>query len=125
MDRRLVITTSYLALVLLVLTVAGLYDPAGAPASGGATQRPQPAPGQMAEQPQAPSALPAGGAVAMGPLAPGGMSGEFAQRLFASAGATRAPSIYVPADSWRGRHGFRWGHHDFGIHARATATFSC
>jgi hypothetical protein len=86
MDRRLVITTSYLALALLVLTAAGLYSPAGAPASGGAPRRPLPAPGLMAEQPQAPSALPAGGSMAMGPLAPDGMSGDFARRLLASAG---------------------------------------
>ena len=55
---------------------------------------------------------------------PGGMSGEFAHRLFASTGA-RAPSIYHPADSWLGRHGFRGGYHDFGIYARATTTLSC
>ena len=125
MDRRIVITTSYLVLALLALTVAGLCSPAGAPASAGVARLPQPAPGQMTGRPQAAPVLPAGSSVAMRPLAPQGMSGEFAPRLFASAGAAGAPSIYVPADSWRSRHGFRWGYYDFGIYAHAAATFSC
>ena len=50
MDRRLVITSSYLVLALLVLTVAGLYGPAGAPASAGVARLPQPAPGQLTER---------------------------------------------------------------------------
>jgi hypothetical protein len=124
MDRRMAITSSYLVLALLVLTVAGLCSPAGAPASAGVARLPQPAPNQMTERPQAPSVLPAGSSLAMRPLAPRGMSGDFAPRLLASAG-TGAPSIYVPADSWRGRHGFRWGYQDFGIYAAAPATHSC
>jgi hypothetical protein len=101
MDRRLVITMTYLCLALAALTVAGLLSPAGAPASGDVAPVPLPAPCPMAERPQALSALPAGEAVAMEPLAPGGMSGEFAHRMFADAGAVRAPSIFIPADHWR------------------------
>ena len=125
MDRRIVITTSYLVLALLTLTVAGLLSPAGAPASAGVARLPQPAPGQMAGRPQAASALPAGSLVATRPLAPQGMSGEFAPRLFASAGSTTAPSTYIPADTWWGRHGFRWGYQDRGIYAKAPAALSC
>ena len=101
MDRRLVITTTYLCLALAALAVAGLLSPAGAPASGDVARVPLPAPCPMAERPQALSALPGGGAVAVEPLAPAGMSGEFAHRLFAAAGAVRAPSIFIPADHWR------------------------
>ena len=125
MDRRIVITTSYLVLALLTLTVAGLLSPAGAPASAGAARLPQPAPCPMTALPQAAPALPAGSLVATRPLAPQGMSGEFAPRLFASAGAAKGPSIYVPADSWRSRHGFRWGLQDHGIFAAAPARLSC
>ena len=130
MDRRLLITTSsYLVLALLVLTVAGLCSPAGAPASAGEAQLPQPAPGQMTERPQAASDIPTDGSVALRPLAPRGMSGQFAPRLLASAGASaggaKGPSIYVPADSWRSRHGFRWGFQDHGIFAAAPARLSC
>ena len=125
MDRRIVITTSYLVLALLTLTVAGLLSPAGAPASAGVARLPQPAPGQMTGRPQAAPVLPAGSSVAMRPLAPQGMSGEFAPRLFASAGAAGAPSIYVPADSWRSRHCFRWGFQDRGIFTAGPATLSC
>ena len=125
MDRRIVITTSYLVLALLALTVAGLCSPAGAPASAGVARLPQPAPGQTTGRPQAAPALPAVSLVATRPLAPQGMSGEFAPRLFASAGAAKGPSIYVPADSWRGRHGFRWGYQDRGIYAKAPAALSC
>jgi len=114
MDRRIVITTSYLVLALLTLTVAGLLSPAGAPASAGVARLPQAAP-----------ALPAGSLVATRPLAPQGMSGEFAPRLFASAGSTTAPSTYIPADTWWGRHGFRWGYQDRGIYAKAPAALSC
>jgi hypothetical protein len=125
MDRRLVITSSYLVLALLMLTIAGLYSPAGAPASAGVARLPQPAPGQMTDNAQAAAVVPAGDSVAMRPLAPNGMSGEFAPRLLASAGAAKAPLIYHPADRWRGWHGFRWGYQDFGIYAAATATLSC
>ena len=125
MDRRLLITSSYLVLALLVLTVAGLCSPAGAPASAGEARLPQPAPGQMTGRPQAAPAFPAGSSVATRPLEPQGLSGEFAPRLFASAGAAKGPSIYVPADSWRGRHGFRWGFQDHGIFAAAPARLSC
>jgi len=124
MDRRIVITSSYLVLTLLVLTVAGLSSPAGAPASAGVARLPQPAPGQMTERQQAASALPAGSSVATRPPAPNGMSGEFAHRLFAGAGAVAAPSIYIPADSWRGRHGYRRGCQDLGIYAAAALTHS-
>ena len=65
MDRRIVITTSYLVLALLALTVAGLCSPAGAPASAGAAQLPQPAPGQMTERAQAASVIPTDGSVAL------------------------------------------------------------
>lgn len=99
MDRRLVMTISCLCLALAALTVAGLLSPAGAPATGDVAGAP--APCAMAERPQALSALPADGAVAVGPLAPAGMSGEFAHRMFADAGAVRAPSIFVPSDHWR------------------------
>ena len=125
MDRRIVITTSYLVLALLTLTVAGLLSPAGAPASAGVARLPQPAPCPMTGLPQAASALPAGSLVATRPLAPQGMSGEFAPRLFASAGSTTAPSTYIPADTWWGRHGFRWGYQDRGIYAKAPAALSC
>ena len=129
MDRRLVITSSYLVLALLVLTAAGPCSPGGAPASAGEAQLPQPAPGQMTERPQAASVIPTDGSVALRPLAPRGMSGQFAPRLLASAGASaggaKGPSIYVPADSWRSRHGFRWGFQDHGIFAAAPARLSC
>jgi hypothetical protein len=92
MDRRIVIATSYLVLALLTLTVAGLLSPAGAPASAGVARLPQPAPGQMTERPQAAPALPAGSSVATRPLAPQGMSGEFAPRLFANADSVKAPA---------------------------------
>ncbi len=101
MDRRLVITISYLCLALAALVAAGLLSPTGVPAAGDVARVPQPAPCPMAERPQALSAVPADGAVAVVPLAPGGMSGEFAHRLFADAGAVRAPSIFIPADHWR------------------------
>jgi len=125
MDRRLVITSSYLVLALLVLTAAGLCSPAGAPASAGAAQLPQPAPGQMTERAQAASVIPTDGSVALRPLAPRGMSGQFAPRLLASAGGAKGPSIYVPADSWRSRHCFRWGFQDRGIFTAGPATLSC
>ena len=101
MNRRLVIMISCLCLALAALTVSGLLSPSGATASGDLARVPQPAPCPMAERPQALSALPGDGAVAVGPLGPGGMSGEFAHRLFASAGTVRAPSIFIPADHWR------------------------
>jgi hypothetical protein len=112
MDRRLVIAIPYLCLALAALTVAGLLSPAGAPAANDAALVPQPAPCPMAERPQALSVLPADGAVAVGPLAPAGMSGEFAHRMLADAGAVRAPSIFVPSDHWRlGTPRTHGGHH--------------
>ena len=97
MERRSVVATVALVLSLAGLAAAGSYI-ASAPASTEAAALPQPAPALMAEQPQTSSALPGGGAVA---FAPGGMSGDFAPRLLADAGALRAPSIYIPSDRWR------------------------
>ena len=99
MDRRLVITCSYLVLALAAVAAAGLLGPTGAPAAGDVAGLPQPAPCSTAERPQAVSALAADGAVAVGPLAPAGMSGDFADRLLAEAGALRAPSDLHPVGS--------------------------
>ena len=119
MDRRLLITVSFLVLALAALAAAGLFNPAGAPADAGVAGLPQPAPCAMAERPQALSALPADGAVAVGPLAPAGMSGEFAHRMFADAGAVRAPSIFIPSDRWRAESpGTHRAHH--GVHPYLT-----
>jgi hypothetical protein len=101
MDRRLVITISYLVLALAALAMAGLFGSAGAPAAAGVPNLPQPAPCPLAELPQALSTVPADGAVATASLPPTGMSGDFAKRLLADAGALRAPSIFVPSDHWR------------------------
>ena len=113
MDRKLMITLSYLVLTLAALTAAGLLSPIWAPAAIVA-RLPQPAPMAPAERPQALSALAVDGAVALGPLAPGGMSGEFKDRLVADAGALRAPSVFVPSDRWwpgsPRMHGARSGH---------------
>ena len=96
MERRSVVVTVALVLSLAALAVAGSFI-ASAPAPSQAAGVPQPAPALMAGQTQSSSALP-GGAVA---FAPGGMSGDFAPRLLADAGALRAPSIYIPSDRWR------------------------
>ena len=120
MDRRLVITVSFLVLALaalVALAAAGLPSLAGAPAAAGVAGPPQPAPCPVAERPQALSALSADGAVAVGPLAPAGMSGEFAHRMFADAGAVRAPSVFIPSDRWRPgtprTHGAHQGVHPY------------
>jgi hypothetical protein len=73
MDRRLVIATVLLILLLAALAVAGLGSPAGAPAATETAGLPQPTPDRA--------------------LAPGGMSGEFADRLLADAGAPSVPSV--------------------------------
>ena len=83
MERRFVIALA-LVLSLAALAVAGLYVAAAPPA---------PATVDVSEQVLA--------EVALGPLAPAGMSGEFASRLLADAGALNVPSVYHPADSWR------------------------
>jgi hypothetical protein len=100
MERRFVIVLVALVLSLAALVAAGLYI-GMAPAAVGIEPQPQPAPCPVAERPQAPSALSADGAVALGPLAPEGMSGEFAKRLFADAGPLGAPSICRSSDSQR------------------------
>jgi len=99
MERTSVVVTVALALSLAALAVAG-SSIASAPAASEAAGLPQPAPALLSEQPQASSALPGGEAVA---LAPGGMSGDFAPRLLADAGALRAPSVYIPSEGWRSR----------------------
>lgn len=99
MDRRLVVTTSYLVLTLAVLTVAGAFSPAGAPAAAGVAVLPQPAPCPLIERPQAFSVLPGAAVVAL--QLPSGMSGDFADTHYASSGRHPAPSIYVPSERWR------------------------
>ncbi len=100
MERRFVIALVALVLSLAAFVAAGLYI-ATAPAAGDVARAPQTAPSPMAERPQALSAFSADEAVALGPLAPAGMSGEFAKRLLACAGPLRGPSIYHPSESWR------------------------
>ena len=84
MERRFVIALVALVLSLAALAAAGLYVAAAPPA---------PATVDVSEQVLA--------EVALGPLAPAGMSGEFASRLLADAGALKVPSVYHPSDSSR------------------------
>ena len=99
MDRRLVITISFLILVLAALTIAGLLSSAGAPASDQAARVPDPVPCAMSAPAAAASARD-GAAVTVRHLAPAGMSGEFAKRLLACKDASLAPAIHVPPDTW-------------------------
>jgi hypothetical protein len=120
MDRRLVIAASFLVLALIALTGAGTLTPAGAPAAGSEADLPQSQPCAMTERPQALSVLSGDASVARQPLAPGGMSGEFANTRYASTGARSAPSVYVPSDRWRftPQHPHRATHaHRFGAPA--------
>jgi hypothetical protein len=121
MDRRLVITISALVLALAALTAAGAFSPAGAPAAGSVADLPQPQPCAMTERPQALSVLSGDASVAWQPLAPGGMSGEFADTRYASAGAHAAPSVYVPSDRWR----FTVGHPHRATHAHRSGVPAC
>jgi hypothetical protein len=84
MDRRFVIALVALVLSLAALVAAGLYVAAAppAPATAEASQR------VLTE-------------VAHGPLAPAGMSGDFASRLLADAGSLKVPSAHHPSDWWR------------------------
>ena len=108
MERRTAVATVALVLSLVALAVAG-SSIASAPAPSEAAGLPEPAPALMAGQTQSSSALTSGEAVA---LAPGGMSGDFATRRLADAGALRAPSIYIPSDRWWFRlPGARAGRH--------------
>ncbi len=99
MQRRSVIATVALILLLAGLAAAG-SSIGSAPSPSEATGLPRPASALMPEQLQTSSALPGSEAVA---FAPGGMSGDFAARRLADAGALRAPSIYIPSDRWRFR----------------------
>ena len=121
MDRRLVIAISVLVLALAALAAAGAFGPAGAPAAGGMADLPQPQPCPMTERPQALSVLSGDASVAWQPLAPGGMSGEFADTRYASTGARTAPSVYVPSDRWR----FTVGHPHRATHAHRFAASAC
>jgi hypothetical protein len=86
MERRFVIALVALVLSLAALGAGGLYvaaaPPDVAPATAEVSQR------VLTE-------------VAHGPLAPAGMSGEFASRRLADAGSLRVPSAYHPSDRWR------------------------
>ena len=84
MERRFVIALVALVLSLAALAAAGLYVAAAPPA---------PATADVSQQ--------ARSDVALGPLVPAGMSGEFASRLLADAGALKVPSVYHPSDWWR------------------------
>jgi hypothetical protein len=111
MERRYVIATAALVLSLTVLVAAGLYAVA-APTGLDMTRPAEPRPGSVIERPQPLSALPGVATEDSWQFALAGMSGEFAKRLLADAGGLRAPSIYVPADSWRLRaHSAHSGHH--------------
>ncbi len=89
MERRFVIALVALVLSLAALAAAGLYVAAAPPA---------PATADVAQQVLSD--------VALAPLLPAGMSGEFAHRMLADAGALKAPSVYHPSDWWRLRaHG--------------------
>ena len=111
MERRFMIATVALVLSLTALVAASLYV-AAAPAGVEAARPAQPGPIPVVERPQALSDLPGVATEDSWQFALAGMSGEFAKRLLADTGGLRAPSIYVPPDSWRFRtHGVRSGHH--------------
>jgi hypothetical protein len=81
MERRFVIAVVALVLSLAALAAAGLYVASAPPA---------PATADVSQQ--------ASSDVALGPLLPAGMSGEFAHRLLADAGPMKAPSVYHASD---------------------------
>ena len=81
MERRFVIALAALVLSLAALVAAGLYV-AAAPAAPPTVDVSQ----QVLSD------------VALGPLAPAGMSGEFASRLLADAGPLKASCVSHPSD---------------------------
>ena len=81
MERRFVIALVALVLSLAALAAAGLYVAAAPPA---------PATSDVAQQVLSD--------VALAPLLPADMSGEFAHRMLADAGAVTVPSVYRQSD---------------------------